>query len=371
MKRILKLRGYVMAALMFATAFGFTSCEDDPDVAPVVTDEKVRGPFDQKGVFILNEGNFGTPNGSVSFLSDSTGHQPLHNIFSTANGGRPLGDVIQDMVLRDTLAYIVANNSNKIEVVHAFTFKTIGVVEDLKLPRYFTALNGDKGYVTEWVAYGSNGRVSVIDLKTNTVTKTIAVGSMPEGLLIANGKLYVANSGGNTISVINTATDAVENTYEVTHGPSDLVQDKNHNIWILSAGNVVYKEDWSGIDYTKTTPGALVKFNTTTMGVETTFAVPSNQSMPKNLALSATGDKLYFNYQGKTYEHQINATQLGTTVVIDRDFYALAADPETGNIFGSDENGFAGDGTVFIYSPTGQKITEFKAGIAPNGFVFN
>lgn len=371
MKKMLKLRSFVMAALLFTTAFGFTSCEKDNEIEPIVNDEKVRGPYDQKGVFILNEGNFGTPNGSVSFLSDSAGHQVKNNIFSAANSMRPLGDVVQDMVLHDTLAYIVANNSNKVEVVDAFTIKTVAVIENLQQPRYFAVLNGNKGYVTEWVAYGSNGRVSVIDLKTNEVIKSIPVGAMPEQLLIFNGKLFVANSGGNTISVINTATDAVENTYEVTHGPTDMVVDKNNQIWILSAGNVVYKDDWSGIDYTKTTPGALVKFNTIAMGVETTYTVPSNLSMPKNLAINGPANKLYFNYQNKTYEHAITASQLGTTVVIDRAFYGMNVDPETGNIFASDENGFRGDGTVFIYSPTGQKITEFKTGIAPHGFIFN
>lgn len=369
---MLKLRSYLIAALLFTTAFGFTSCEEEK-VEPVIVEEdpKVRGPFDQKGVFILNEGNYGTPNGSISFLSDSAGHEVKNYIFTAANGGRPLGDVIQDMVLHDTLAYVVANNSNKIEVVNAYTFKTVAVIEGLQQPRYFAALNGNKGYVTEWVAYGGNGRVSVIDLKTNKVIKTIEVGTMPEQLIVANGKLIVANGGDNTLSIINTSADIVETTIEVIDGPSNLVKDKDQNIWILSTGKIVYTDDWSAIDYTKTTAGALSKLNTSTFKIEQKFVVPSNQSMPKNLAVNGTGDKLYFNYQNKTYEHPVSATSLGSTVIINRDFYSLGIDPENGNIFGSDENNFSGSGTVFIYSPAGQKIREFKAGIAPNGFVFN
>ncbi|MBB6611411.1 hypothetical protein H7F15_10225 [Pontibacter sp. Tf4] len=371
MKRILRLRSFFMAALLFTSTLAFTSCDETDDVSPEIHDSKVRGPYDQKGVFILNEGNFGTPNGSVSFLSDSAGHQVKNNIFSAANEKRPLGDVVQSMTLHDTLAYIVANNSNKIEVVNAFTFKTVAVVEGLQQPRYFAALDGNKGYVTEWVSYGSNGRVSVIDLKTNAVLKTITVGVMPEQLLIVNGKLYVANSGGNTISIINTTTDAVERTIQTSDGPGELVQGKDQHIWVLSAGKVVYKDDWSGIDYTKTTPGSLSKLNTATAAIEATFTFPGNQSIPKNLTINGTGDKLYFNYENKTFEQLVTATGLSSTIIINRGFYGMEADPETGNIFGSDENGFSGDGTVFIYSPAGQKLNEFKTGIAPNGFVFN
>lgn len=366
----MKLRSFAMAALLFTSAFGFSSCEKDTEVAPIIENDKVRGPYDQKGVFILNEGNFGTPNGSISFLSDSAGYQVQNNIFSAANAGRALGDVVQDMVLHDTLAYIVANNSNKIEVVNAFTFKTVAVVENLQQPRYFAALNGDKGYVTEWVNYGSNGRVSVINLKTNEIIKSIPVGAMPEQLLISDGKLYVANSGGNTISVINTTTDVVVNTMQVPDGPSEFVQDKNGTIWVLGAGKVVYTADWSAIDYEKTTAGSLSSFTDPLKGVQT-ITFPSNQSVPKNLAINGTGDKLYYNYQGKTMAYPVSGTVGSPTVVIDRSFYGMEVDPETGHIYGSDENGFSGDGTVLIYNAEGQKLKEFRAGIAPNGFVFN
>ncbi|MEJ8757930.1 DUF5074 domain-containing protein [Pontibacter sp. H259] len=362
MKRFV-LRGFYTAALLFTSTFALTSCDSSAD-------EEATFSLTDNGVFILNEGNFGTPNGSVSYYHKGTEQFEL-DVFGKNNDDQLLGDVVQSMKYFDGRFFIVLNNSNKIEIVDHETFKSEGVVQGLQQPRYFVASTNGKGYVTEWVTYGSRGRVSVIDLATYTVIKTIQVGFMPEQLLISNGKLYVANGGDNTLSVINTATDAVENTLQVTNGPSELVLDKNNQIWILSAGKVVYKDDWSGIDYTKTTPGALSRLSLTNMAVEATYTVPSNQSIPKNLSINGAGDKLYFNYQDKTYVHPIAASALSTTVVLNRSFYGMEVDPETGNIFGSDENGFSGDGTVFIYSPAGTKLKEFKAGIAPNGFVFN
>ena len=309
MKKVSIFRSLILTVALTATTLGFTSCSNDND-GP-------SGAYAEDGVFVVNEGNYGTPNGSVSYYSKSS-KQVQNGIFSKENEMRPLGDVVQSMSIHNDRAYIVANNSNKIEIVNAYTFKSEGVVEGLKLPRYFAALNNSKGYATEWVNYGQ-GRVAVIDLTTKSVVKTIAVGVMPEQLLVANGKLYVANSGDNFVSVINTATDAVEKTITVADAPKELVLDKNNNLWILSGGKVAYKPDWT-VDYSKTTPGTLTSINASTHAVQASFTFPGNQSQPGNLSIGPNKDKLYFTYAGKTYVHSTNASSLSNTVLINRSF---------------------------------------------------
>ncbi len=49
-----------------------------------------------------------------------------------------------------------------------------------------------------YVTNGAGDSVSVIDTVTNTVTATITVGSMPAGIAVHGGRLYVANYGGKT-----------------------------------------------------------------------------------------------------------------------------------------------------------------------------
>ena len=88
------------------------SCLKLPD--PVIVDVEesyLSGP----GVFILNEGNFKSGNGSLSFFSyDSS--KLYNNTFLSINQ-RPLGDVPYSMNIGGSRAYIVVNNSGKIEVV--------------------------------------------------------------------------------------------------------------------------------------------------------------------------------------------------------------------------------------------------------------
>ena len=57
---------------------------------------------------------------------------------------------------------------------------------------------------TIYVANTTGGTVSVIDGKTNTVTTTIPVGFQPRGAAAdrKTNRVYVANFGGNTVSVI-------------------------------------------------------------------------------------------------------------------------------------------------------------------------
>lgn len=374
MRKFNFLRSCFMAVVLITGSLTFSSCDSEEIVEPVIEENGPRGPYDQAGVFVVNEGNFGTPNGSISFFSDSTGKQVQNRIFNTVNK-RLLGDVVQNMVLIHDRAFLVVNNSNKMEVTDAYTFKSVGAVEGLIAPRYFAALSENKGYITEWLRYDpvtyaySNGRVSVIDLDTYTVIKTIEVGVQPEKLLITGGKLYVTNQGGNTVTVINTTTDVVAQNIEVSDGPNSLVLDKNNALWVLAGGKKVYAADWS-IDETRSTAASLTKINTATNTVTTTLTFPSKTASASKLLINGSNDKLFYIYASKVYQHDINATALNTTELIGRSFYGLGVHPVSGNIYGGDSNGFTADGTVHIYNPAGAKISEFRVGIGPNGFVF-
>ena len=67
---------------------------------------------------------------------------------------------------------------------------------------------------------GSNS-VSVIDTATNTVVATVAVGFAPLGVAVnpAGTRVYVANNGSNNVSVIDTATNTVAATVAVGFSP--------------------------------------------------------------------------------------------------------------------------------------------------------
>lgn len=350
-----KLFYYLQFAAFFFGSFFLISCGDD-DV-PVVNDYS-------EGVFVVNEGNFGEGDGSVTHFSNAT-EEVSFNIFRNKNNDKPLGDVVQSMTIFGDNAYIIVNNSHKVEVAEAETMKSIATIENVSLPRYMAA-NIDKGYLTEWVNFGENGRVAVIDLGSNSVSSTIEVGQGAEyPLLVGNNKLYVTNSFENTISIINTSNGSVEDTLTVANSPGQMVTDANGKVWVICAGG--YDANWAPLN-----DGGLYRIDPSSNTVEASLSFGSNAG--SKLAVNPVGDKIYYRIGNVLYSHDINSTEISSSPLITNDeitgLYGLGVDPITGNIYLADNKGFQGNGRVYYYQPDGKFIDSFEAGRGPNGFVF-
>lgn len=343
-----KLRLNFLAAL-FASMALFVSCDD--------TENKPKGDFEQ-GVFVVNEGNFTAGDGSVTFF-DPESKSATADIFGLVNDGRALGDVVQSMTIAGDEAYIVVNNDNKVEIANAYTFEAIHTLSDVKLPRYFITANG-KGYLTEWVSFTESGRVSVVDLKTHVVTKTITTDFGSENLIAVGTKIFVSNNFTNTISVINTTTDAVVKTIEVASSPGEFVLDAQNKLWVICGGG--YKEN----------NGALVQIDPSTEAVVKTIELTRN--VPVKLSTDKTKNFVYY-YAGKSvYKVSITATTEPTEALLTENnassFYGMDVDSNNGVIYVGDPKGFVSNGTVYRYNLDGSFIDSFTAGKAPNGFVF-
>jgi YVTN family beta-propeller protein len=314
-----------------------------------------KGAF-EKGVLIINEGGFQQSNGSLSFYDRNT--KTIQNdIFRTVNN-RTLGDVVQSVTVVGDKAFVMVNNSNKVEIADANTLKSLAAQIDLKLPRYAVFANG-KLYVTEWIDFSvPQGQISVIDVNSYKVLKTIAVGKLPEQILAANnGKLYVTNSGGNTVSVINPSTDAVETTIKVLNNPTSILQDANSNIWVLCAGT-----SWTAPPLS----GGLVRFNPTTPTNQ--VQIPFAGTYGGQLVANNAKNKLYLSHLGAVWQLDISATSLPTSRLIARNFYGLGIDND-GTIYGSIAS-FTGASRVIRYNSQGVALDSVTAGVGTNGFLF-
>jgi YVTN family beta-propeller protein len=167
---------------LFASVI-FVSCGKDEPV-------EVPGLYD-KGVFVVNEGPFGSGTGTLTFLGDN--NEVTQKVYEKANNNLLIGNVAQSMIYHNDRYYIVVNNANKV-IVTDKDLKAIGEITGITGPRYIVA-KGDKAYISEWGSNYSNGAVAVVDLNTLKVTKTIPTGNGPEYLLIDGNQLYVPNGG--------------------------------------------------------------------------------------------------------------------------------------------------------------------------------
>ena len=342
--------------LLAVAAFSFVlaSCHKDKKVTPVM-------PPATSGFYVLAQGLFNANNSTLSFY-DYTSRQVTPDIFSTANG-RGLGDTGNDVEIYGSKMYVVVNVSSTVEVVDSRTAKS------LKQIKLFNGTTGREPrdvvfYKTNAYVTSYDGTVAVIDTASLTVTKYIAVGRNPEQLTVANGKLYVANSGGlgfpnfdNTVSVIDLTSLAVVKTLTVTVNPQNVGTDNNGNVYVLSAG------DYSSV------PSSLTV-------IDDVQDVVKTQTNFDGSSMVVQGDNAYFItsankiivYSTKT--QTITNTSFITDATAITTPYSIAVDNTTGELFVTDAKNFTSNGAVFAFDKTGKKEYSITVGINPGKIAF-
>lgn len=360
MKNVFKFSTMAVSAILF-----FTSCSSDDDLPQIIDEDPQPEGAYVNGTFILNEGNFGAANASISFIDEEG--EIHHSIFSDVNGVG-LGDTAQNMAVIDDKAYVVLHTSNTIEVVNRYTFESIATLSTgLVGPRFIEFVDG-KGYVSNWGDPGNpdDDFIAVIDLESNTLTTTIPVVEGPEKMTSDNGNLYVAHKGGygfgNSVSVINTTTSSVSGSISVADVPDAMVKN-NGSLYILSSG----KPDWSGDE----TQGALTKVNPSTNNVVETHLFDEGQH-PTHLKIN--NNTLYYTIDSGVYSLAVDAAIPSTPLfsLADQGVYGIYGfDIIENQIFVADAKDYSSNGEAFIYSLNGELELSYETGIIPNGFYFN
>ena len=328
------------------------------------------------GFYVVNEGAFQGGNASLSFF-DKTTQSMTNDYYFKLDSKNALGDQAQSMSIYKNKGYVVVQNSNKVEVVDMTAFTTLGVlnIPATTSPRYFLGVNENTGYLTDW----KTNSVLVINLTDKSVTASIAVGTGPDQMILTGNKVYVANKGGfgndNKISVINPATNSVENIITVDDMPNSMVLDKDNKLWVLCGGNKVYggAPNYT-LDLALSSKGSLVKINLSNNTVEQTMTFPSIDKSPSSLTINKDGNKLLYNYEGKVFGQDITATILNRTPLINREFYGLSFDPSANQIIACFAPNYTSAGKIIRYNFSDNTqaiaIDSFTVGVNPSSIVF-
>lgn len=309
------------------------------------------------GVYIVNEGNFGSGNGTLSLFSyDSI--KVFNDLFRSANN-RPLGDVPNSIAISSGKAYIVVNNSGKIEVADARTLVSQGAISGLNSPRNMAVASSSKAYVTS--LYSDS--IAIIDLLSNSISGYINAGGTTEAIMIAGTKAVVTNwTNGNTVRIINIADNKVIDTINVGSEPESIVIDRNNKLWVLCPGS--WRRDvFAELDVV----------NLATGKVEKKFTFPDIQNSPSCLKIDAMGQTLYYINKG-VYRMDISASSLPSVPLIPENnayFYKIAVNPVNSDILVTDAGDFMHDGYVSVYKNDGTLFKKDKAGLIPGSMAFN
>jgi len=310
---------------------------------------------DSSDVLIVNEGNFGWGNGSLSLYQPNS-QTVSNNVYSQANNNLPLGDVIQSAYQLNDKIYVVANNSNKIEIINKNTFVNEATITGFNSPRYFLPVSNNKAYVSD--LYSNS--IQVVDLSSNTIVNNINTNSWTEKMLLHNDTAYVCDMTNNNLLLINTSNDNLVDSVKVGVEPNSLVLDANNKIWIMCSGG--FQED----------NPKLIRFNPQTRSIEATFVFSNINNSPGSLTINSDGTKLFY-LNSNVYQMSFNATSLPSSSLINNNsntFYGLGVHPESEDIYVADAIDYVQNGVVFRYTSSGSLIQQFNVGIIPGNFLF-
>jgi YVTN family beta-propeller protein len=335
-----------------------TGCTKEDPTAPIQ-----ENPISTKGIYILNEGGFTKSNASLTlYVPDS--NRVYADVFSAANG-RQLGDVANDIVIYGTKAFIVVNNSHKIEVISTENHASLGTISvPGNSPNKIVIVSETKGYITNLY----KGTVTAFNPSTYSIIKdNIAVGLNPQGLAVANGKVFVCNSGygsDSTISVIDPAVDSVVATIVVARSPSDIALDSDGELIVLSNGYSNFSNPASD------TPGALSVIDPKTYKVTSVISLPLNvYGHPFKLTVSNKGYGYTIGDNG-VVRFDTKSNTVAALPVIARTAYSVAVDNATERIYLGDARDYNSNGMIYGYDKNGVLKDSASTGIIPGTIIF-
>ena len=373
-----------LAVLLMGTAV-MTSCdpaEDYPETYLQVYNT---------GAYVVNSGNMYSKIESSLTAIDYASSTATQNVFKAANG-RSLGNTANDGIVYGNKIYLAVDQSNTIEVIDKKTKQSIKQIKTTDLlgkaegadPRHIIA-DGGKVYFT---TYG--GYVAAVDTTDFALQKKWQVGSYPEGLVIGNGNLYVANSnygaGGGNISCINLSNDNVE---------TKNIEGVNNPTSIYYASNVLYVLDnpvyGPAPDYAATGENSLrtVSFAEgksqkvadgnyavcVTTGAATTARTSVEMVRPHFFVLNTPyggTPSVSVLVAGSTQAQAMTLSEMPVSPC------GIFADPLNGHIFvlsyKMGDNGYAdynGNGYVVEYDSAGQKQHEYATGVGSCAMFFD
>lgn len=349
-------------AVLFIGLIFFSSCDDESGEVEIPK---------KTGVLIVNAGNFGSGNGSVSFYDEELA-SISNNVVKEANAGAEIGAGMESFYQHEGVGFLVCNAPDKVEFFSVDDYKYLAnPTTNISQPRYMTVV-GDKAYITCWGPWSANfsldgSYVAVMDLGTKTITDSLNCGVGPEGIIAIGNKLYIANSFESTVTVVDLDNES-SSKIEVNAAPQHFTMDDSGSLWVTLGSNFgVYPQGNVG----------LLALNTTNNSTGAFVVVPG-MSDDGGMASNNTGEKIYVltaqpwpGTASEVFEFDTNTKLLGSDPLISgENFNGIGYNKTTDLLYVADAAGFAGSGKIMVYDVDGLLLDNQVTSIGPFHFMF-
>jgi len=325
-------------------------------------------PGETGKMYVLSEGLFNMNNSTLGLLNFE--NSTLNTNFFLYQNNRGLGDTGNDMKSYGGKLWIVVNVSSQVEVVDfksGVSIKRIpffSASNVARQPRYI-AFSGSKAYVCSF-----DGTVARIDTTSLNIEAVTTVGRNPDGIAVANGKLYVSNSGGldapnysKTVSVIDLNSFSETQKIEVGLNPYKIQTDNEGDVYVISRGD------------NSSLKAKLVRIDSQTDKVVQTF-----DNLPA-VNFTIRNDTAYlYNYDYTSNNYSIKSFNCKTEQIITENFisdgstiehpFGIYAHPANGNIYLTDAKNYTTKGDLLCFNRIGKLLYKVESvGLNPNTII--
>ncbi|GAB6122088.1 DUF5074 domain-containing protein [Dysgonomonas termitidis] len=328
------------------------------------------------GVFILNEGNMTTENGSLIYISPEG--QLYDRVYNSSNGTE-LGNVTQDLFIQNGKMYIISQNGRKnpigtgfendgmLVVANSETLKKEASYNDelsnLNWPTHIAVLDDENIFIRD------NYGVHLFNSKTKELTLiTGTTGAKKNRMAVADNKVFA--SIGSKLVVLEKGKTNVTQTIDMGAAISGVIKSKDGNLWVSTTGSPNKISKVSSSNY------STIKTNEITIGKVGAGAGATP-------GITAKGDTLYYSNASTTIYRHIFSTGESKEMVNAKTFVTnanivynnIAVHPRTGKVYLNTIKAYGWDflinnisvfdleGTEPVLSNNYQNYTHFPAGI--------
>ncbi len=333
---------YLFLSLVAGLMVCFTSCQnDDLEIQPQVlaNGEITRSVSSNHRILVLSEGNMTDENGTLAEIILGDRYlQVRDSVYQKCNGGLKLGNVAQDLYIRDSIMYIICQNGHvqggdsSLIAVNARTYRKIYSIgrgfgtSYGSSPTHLAVVNHQKAYVR-----CDNGlKIANLQEPNRGLQPEVLVANAAKTkLAVVSGKVYAAKD--SSVAEINPSNDAVSDIAINQGAIASIVKGFGNTLWVFSIQN--------------STTGVLTKLNTGTRNQIHYTIKCSKRDLDNNLFIPSVGlccranealDTLYFRGNGWEPQYVYRVLPTNTTQPINAEVYYTAnlAEHNVGMIYG-------------------------------------
>lgn len=341
--------------LLFVPVLVFlASCRKDE---PPVLSNQTASFTTSKRLLVCDEGNYNSGNSSLTEYDPVSGNSVI-SAYAAANNNQSPGDVLQSVSKINGNYYLVVNNSGRI-IITDKNFAKLSVINGLISPRYIQVVSNNKAYVSNLILNSNANYLQVIDLNTNSISKSIRLDGFSEQMVYSYGKVFVTNTTKNYLYVINAATDAISDSIFLNTTSSSIVKDEDEKLWVsCDAGASAGKSS------------LLLRIDPVTYHMDT-VSLHTASNTPWRLCMNGAKNTLYF-LMDDVYKLDVHTKSVSMVLSHGtKDLYGLGIDPDDETIYISDDKHFNQNGAVYAYDASGNFIRSFNTGVGPGFMLFD